>query len=61
MDRHRRCWHTSYRRGDDESYALGHPSDWQLRADDTHDVGAPGSDHISDNAGYGCTARSAHR
>ncbi|MFE7236906.1 hypothetical protein [Streptomyces sp. NPDC057580] len=38
-----------YRAG--ESYALGHPSDWQLRAGDTYDVGAPGSDHISDNFG----------
>lgn len=36
---------------DGESYALGHPSDWQLRAGDTYDVGAPGSDHISDNFG----------
>ncbi|MEV0095667.1 glycoside hydrolase family 95-like protein [Streptomyces sp. NPDC050738] len=36
---------------DGQSYALGHPSDWQLRAGDTYDVGAPGSDHISDNFG----------
>ncbi|MFB6990055.1 hypothetical protein [Streptomyces sp. NPDC056304] len=36
---------------DGESYALGHPSDWQLRAGDTYDVGAPGSDHVSDNFG----------
>ncbi|MET7452008.1 hypothetical protein ABZT03_08965 [Streptomyces sp. NPDC005574] len=36
---------------DGESYALGHPSDWQLRAGDLYDVGAPGSDHISDNFG----------
>ncbi|WP_308409501.1 glycosyl hydrolase family 95 catalytic domain-containing protein [Streptomyces sp. A 4/2] len=36
---------------DGRSYALGHPSDWQLRAGDTYDVGAPGSDHISDNFG----------
>ncbi|MFJ7491412.1 glycosyl hydrolase family 95 catalytic domain-containing protein [Streptomyces sp. NPDC097727] len=36
---------------DAESYALGHPSDWQLRAGDTYDVGAPGSDHVSDNFG----------
>lgn len=36
---------------DGESYALGHPSDWQLRAGDTYDVGAPGSEHVSDNFG----------
>ncbi|WP_323186604.1 glycoside hydrolase family 95-like protein [Streptomyces sp. NBC_00439] len=36
---------------DGESYALGHPSDWQLRAGDTYDVGAPGSSHVSDNFG----------
>nr|WP_232838027.1 hypothetical protein [Streptomyces atratus] len=36
---------------DGESYALGHPCDWQLRAGDTYDVGAPGSDHVSDNFG----------
>ncbi|MFI7103229.1 glycosyl hydrolase family 95 catalytic domain-containing protein [Streptomyces sp. NPDC050161] len=36
---------------DGESYALGHPSDWQLRAGDTYDVGAPGSNHVSDNFG----------
>ncbi|MFC9860657.1 MULTISPECIES: glycosyl hydrolase family 95 catalytic domain-containing protein [unclassified Streptomyces] len=36
---------------DGESYALGHPSDWQLRAGDTYDVGIPGSDRISDNFG----------
>lgn len=36
---------------DGHNYALGHPSDWQLRAGDTYDVGVPGSDHISDNFG----------
>ncbi|MET7717545.1 glycoside hydrolase family 95-like protein [Streptomyces sp. NPDC005407] len=36
---------------DGKGYALGHPSDWQLRAGDTYDVGIPGSDRISDNFG----------
>ncbi|WP_371792520.1 hypothetical protein [Streptomyces sp. NBC_01471] len=36
---------------DGRNYALGHPSDWQLRAGDTYDVGVPGSGHISDNFG----------
>ncbi|GAA2066866.1 hypothetical protein GCM10009801_13730 [Streptomyces albiaxialis] len=35
---------------DGASYALGHPSDWQLRAG-AHDVGVPGSDRITDNFG----------
>ncbi|MET7622204.1 glycoside hydrolase family 95-like protein [Streptomyces sp. NPDC005408] len=36
---------------DGQGYALGHPSDWQLRAGDTYDVGVPGSSRISDNFG----------
>ncbi|MFF2849433.1 hypothetical protein ACFVT5_24330 [Streptomyces sp. NPDC058001] len=36
---------------DGETYALGHPSDWQLRAGDQYDVGTPGGDRISDNFG----------
>ncbi|MYU52950.1 MULTISPECIES: glycosyl hydrolase family 95 catalytic domain-containing protein [Streptomyces] len=35
---------------DGQSYALGHPSDWQLRAGEWN-VGVPGSGRISDNFG----------
>ncbi|MEV0260182.1 glycoside hydrolase family 95-like protein [Streptomyces sp. NPDC050617] len=35
---------------DGRSYALGHPSDWQLRPG-AWTVGVPGTDHISDNFG----------
>ncbi|MDJ1132953.1 hypothetical protein NMN56_013480 [Streptomyces iconiensis] len=35
---------------DGHGYALGHPSDWQLRPG-AHDVGVPGSDRITDNFG----------